>query len=656
MSSNSQHQIIYYDIETTSKWASYCNLKMIGVAINDEPPRILVTLEEHKKLRKILASPDWIKVNFNGTNFDDIVLARHGYPVNYENRHDLFLMAKTVCPLLPAYGLKFINWYFFNDPHEPERRLHAWMQHHGIEDMYKAPYELLEPYCLHDVTQTRRLWKMFWPIVQRERHWRAYHDLELPFGAVLHEIMLRGGDCVNIQDIKTQIKKLETQIQRYNQEAKKLTDGKITNVNSSKQCAQYLKKIEGIELEYSDKGNLVLQKDDLLTLLDLDNPQNDQSKLARIAYETRNTYKQLAYLRAYHRAALYELRSCDSRKLYRQRSYCCIPKSYSLSGARTRRILSSSQWGINFQNPNKTAKKIQLVPAGWLGCWIDETQIENIVHIWASNDIERRKAYEADQDWNEYVWLCNQILGGNRTREELDKIPSDVNPMWSVYKQYKTSKLGINFGLGIASFCEKNHLDYTKGESTYNRVHKACPAIKGLQRKVRHLLSKQGYIEDPFGHIYSGSPHVAYKVVAYLIQGCGTGSFPKAMGRALYNTLHQLPPLPPIKFDSMSNEHGQSGIMCGTTHDEFSFRISLKLPTKLIINTLAKCLYDCEERFSPILNNIPLRAKLSLSITNAAEAIEINHHKLGWKEWAKQIREFIIKGRKRMNECQPSSV
>jgi hypothetical protein len=628
-------KIIFFDVETTSQWAPYADLKMIGYQVGMYGNPTILDPDDKagvKEFKERLASPDWTKVHFNGINYDEIVLRLHGFPVCPVNRHDVYLMAKTVAPASASYGLKFLNWYYYGDPHEPERRLHAWCQHHRTP-MWEAPYELLSAYCCHDVRQTVRLYNLYWSMVQTPRHWRAYSELELGMGPVLHEIMLEGGECLNLEVIRREKKRLQTQVRGLNVAAYRLTQGAVKNLSSGRQVSRYLSEVEDFELAMSDKGNLILRKDDLLTMLDLNDPQNDQSKLARLTYECRDAIKQSGYLNSYRRALLYECRTLNGRRVYRKQGYGIIPKSYSLSGARTRRILSSSRFGINFQNQNHSSKSVQLVPAGWLGIWLDSTQIENVVHMWASNDLTRVKSYSKDPDWSEYVWLCNQILGGRRTREQLEEIKSDANPAWSVYKQFKTCKLALNFGMGISKFAKTNRIEYGEAKEIFTAIHKACPAIKGLQRKIAQELATKGYIQDPFGHIYTGDPEQAYKVVAYYIQGCGTGSVPKAMARAVWETLQALNPAGEAK----------RALMTTLTHDEIGFRIWLGVPDRQILDILWKCLECMEGRFSPFFGGIPLRAKLSVSITNAAEARVVNHYHMTREDWESRIMEDYIK-------------
>lgn len=632
--------IVFYDIETDSEFAPYCNLKMIGVQYGfSGKPHLVEDWGARKRFRERLADKDTIKVQYNGINFDDLVLWRHGYPVNESNRHDVFLMAKTVAPRLPAYSLKYVNFHYFGDFHEPEMRVKEWLQQHGKTDLWEAPDVLLEPYCLYDVyPQTVNAFCLFWEIVQRPRHWKTYTELELPMGMPMEEMMLRGGEYLNEKLIDEKIATLHNDKLGWEDHVWTLTGGKIQNPNSTKQVGQYLQDEEQIEIDLTDAGNFSLPKNVILNFLDLDNPDQDRSRIIRALYEVRKINNTLAYYRNYKTAL-------GHSPEHSKRGW--IPKQYSTSGARTRRILSNSYYKLNFQNPNDAAKEVQVVPKGWLGFWIDATQIENVIHIYESKDHDRRIAYEKDPDWNEYVWLCNRILGRNLSKKELDDLanmPSPVNPSWTVYKQYKTIKLAINFGLGVAKYCKMSKLPERAGRTSFSQVHSACPAIKRLQARVGNDISNKGFVQDVFGHIYSGNARQAYKIVAYLIQGCGTGSLPKAQIRANYDTLHQwdieikgrqLPYITGVVIDEQRDIMSY-GVLSGTTHDENSGRISLRLSEKDIIATLQQMMFNMTDKFSPLFDNIPLRAKLYLSRTTPKDRVEIDV-----KKDIKLIRKLI---------------
>lgn len=630
-----EKDILFYDIEATSVFAPYAELKMIGAQWGLRSKSALVeSWGEKRKFRDALADPDIMKVNFNGINYDDLVLYRHGFPVNESNRHDLFLMAKTVAPRLPAYSLKFINWYYFGDFHKPEMALHAWLKHNGLteNDMWKAPKSLLGPYCLYDVyPQTVNLFCMFWEIVQRPLHWRAYTEVELPMGPVMEEIMLRGGEFIDVPLTEEKIATLQDEKDWYEDDVYKRTEGKISNPNSVKQIGPYLRDEEAIELELTDKGNFSLKKADVLEFLDLDNPDRDRSKIIRALFEVRRINNSLSYYRNY-------LAAIGNNPTHAGIGW--IPKQYSLSGARTRRILSNSRFKLNFQNPNDAAKEVQICPPGWINWWIDATGIENVVHIYETKDRARRRAYEADPEWNEYVWLANVALGlEDKTKKELDSIPSKLNPQWSVYKQFKTTKLALNFGLGVAKYCRTAKLPERAGKASYAQVLSACPAIRQLQKRIAQDLIQKGYVQDVFGHIYSGGTRIAYKVLAYLIQGCGTGSLPKVQMRSNYDTVHQWDQ--PIQLTTAAAKKGRKtnssclaydemrriahyGLMSGTTHDENGGRLSLDLGSEKIIATLQQMMFNMTEKYSDRFDGIPLRAKLYLSRTYTSDRIEVN--------------------------------
>lgn len=621
-----EDQIIFYDIETDSQYAPYANIRMVGAQIGiNGSPFLVESYQERRIFREMLASPNVLKVNFNGTNYDNMVLWRHGFPVNEHNHHDCFLMAKTCAPALPAYSLKFINFYYFGDFHRPEKELDMWAKRAG-KDKWDAPKSVLGPYCLYDVSpQTVNTFLLFWEVVQRELHWRAYSETEAPMFAPLEEICLRGGEYLDRTRIKTEIENLTIEKIEWEDQAWRVTNGKVKNPNSVKQVGTYLQSEDQMEVEITDAGNFSIKKADLLEFLDLDEPDNDENELLRCTYEVRRINNSLNYLRHYSEAL-------EHSPEHSRRGW--IPKEFATSRARTRRILSSSRYKINFQNPNDYAKSVHVVPAGWLGWWVDATQIENVVHIYETQDHARRESYEADPNWNEYVWLANRALGSNLSKKELDdksKYRSPINAAWSVYKQYKTTKLGVNFGMGVDLFCKTTKLSRQAAALAYRDLHEVCPAIRNLQQRVSSDIRTRGYVQDALGHIYSGTSDEAYKIVAYLIQGCGTGSLPKRQIRLNYDTVHQydepvatLQSYPGACLVDEPRQRRSYGHMCGTCHDENSGRISLALGTDRIVAMLQQLNYNMTEALSPLFDNIPLRSKLYLSKTTEAERQEFD--------------------------------
>src|SRR5262249_33103408 len=87
------------------------------------------------------------------------------------------------------------------------------------------------------------------------------------------------------------------------------------------------------------------------------------------------------------------------------------------------------------------------------------------------------------------------------------------------------------------------------------------------------------------------------------------------------------------------------GCITGTTHDECGGRISLGLPTMKIVELIRELMYNMEERFSPLIEDIPLRAKLAVSITNAAEQKELDHRPNSNPNFEKELIAIIREGK-----------
>lgn len=587
---------VYYDIETDSKYAPYANIKLCGLLWdNGEEVIYKFPLEpdEIKELRSILADPTIKKVGFNNCNYDDLVLYRHGFPVCETNRHDGFLAAKTLWPELPAFGLKFLNWYLFGDFHWPEYELEKATVGMTTEARFATgPDHLLETYNSHDLQQHKNLWLHIEPLLVDRA--KAAYELDLSQGKVIEQMIFRGGLYLDRSKCEKMVCVLERAKSNALALANKISKGAVTK-NSGKQLGKYFDEI-GIEMDLTESGEFKVDKD-LIRQIWRNVP------VAKCIKNLRKADSMLKYYKNY-------LRALDDTTFDHIKDW--IPVSFSISGARSRRYTSSSKYGLNFQNPSDDAKRVHRVPEGWLGFWIDATQIENIVHIYESGDLHRRHAYEADPNWSEYVWLCNMILGTNLSKKQLEKIVSEQNELWSVYKQYKTVKLMMNFGAGIKKFCEVTGFSLKDGKELFAKVHRACPAIKRLQNRVKNDFERYGEVYDSFGHVYRTSEDYAHKLVAYLIQGCGTGSLPKAQLRANYDTLQ-----------AYNNLFGNEiAVLSGTTHDETGGRIHLSIGGDNIERILEELMYNMTKRFENKFDGIPLRAKLYLSTTTAHDRIE----------------------------------
>jgi hypothetical protein len=599
---------IYYDLESDSEHPQYANMSLFGALECDEQGNEVdlrvweapFTEEKIAEISSFLCRDDVIRVGFNNLNYDDLLSANYGINIPEENTHDAMLAIKTCHPGLPAHGCKFLNWFLLGDPHWPEFELKQSGHRFGnlVDDKLRA-------YHRWDLYQHKNLWEYIYPIVTKDEHWEAYCiDMAMKFP--LQEMTYDGGTLVDVEKCKTTLADLELRKEVIQREVQELSGGKIKNANSNRQVGKYLAQIEDYVFDLTATGEFQVKKKDLVDIVGMTeenmrgwNPGNPLpdgiSEIALLAWQMRDNETIRKYVHNYLEAALGT--SLGG----------WIPNSYSISRAATRRTLSKSFYKINFQNSTESIDEFMLVPPGCIGWWIDSTQVENVVHIYESNDVARRRAYEADEEWNEYVWLCNRILGGDKSKKELEAIKSKRIPHWSVYKEFKTAKLSLNFGQGARAFSDKLGLELQKGKEIFSDIHVACPAIRQLQDKVERNLNAYGYVQDTFGHIYQGLE--AYKVVAYLVQGCGTGSLPKAQIRANYETLHK-----------WSDQLGQNvGYLCKTTHDESSGFLRLDIGHDNIEAILCELMENMTSKFSPKFDDIPLRAKLYLSVTNAAD-------------------------------------
>lgn len=603
---------LFYDLESDSEHPQYCNMSLFGILeeatlasgkIEDKVYVWSAPFDQDKldAIKAVLCRDNVERISFNNLNYDDLVLHNYGITIPEDGTHDAMLAIKTCYPGLPSHALKYLCWFLLGDPHWEQFRMNQ--KGHRFDGTITQE---LRDYHKHDLNQHRQIWDWVLPKLTDPDlpHWDAYQiDMGMKFP--LQEMIFDGGVNVDVEKCSTTLSRLIQRKKEIQEEIYNITNGQIKNANSNKQVGKYLDGFEGFILDLTATGEFQIKKKDLTELAGIDEEDMRKwrpgdavtggiSPVGMLAWQMKDLETLRKYVANYLKAA------------QGTNMNGWIPSAYAVSRAGTRRTLSKSFYKINFQNSTEAIEEFKLVPPGYLGWFIDSTQVENVVHIYESGDIARRAAYEADENWNEYVWVANRVLGTNKSKKELDSIKSTQIPHWSVYKLYKTVKLALNFGQGARAFCKLLDLSEKIGKAAFADVHRACPAIRQLQDKVERQLSSRGFVQDTFGHIYSGPVDEAYKIVAYLIQGCGTGSLPKAQIRANYDTIH-----------SWSENLGTNvGPLVSTTHDENGGFLRLDLGEEVLTCILQELYDNMTKRFSSKFDGIPLRAKLYLTRTN----------------------------------------
>lgn len=517
-------------------------------------------------LRSLLRNPKIPKVFHNG-KFDLQVLEGNGISVNGE-LHDTMALAKCLDARLPSFSLKHLMYCFLGDFHLEQLAMTEWFLSHGykaMDDMALLPKEIIDAYTRKDVEGTFLLWELLWPMVQKEGLVKSYETergLIRPVAAMERNPLLIDRKWVRLHYANVNIKAKGI----YNEMKGMVDDDEDFNPNSIPQVTRLLM-LEGFALEINEKGNA---KFDKAARAKIDHPLAKLKSELSVLTKTTATY-------------------CKNLIKATETSPLIFP-NFQISEAVTRRFSSRGvdKIKINWQNFPEEMRRCLLIPKGKVGWFFDYKQIENIIHIYFTQDAERRAAYEADENWSEYIWLAERILG------------EKINKADSRYKRIKSVKLGMNYGLGARKFATMNGIPFGEAREHFNAIQKACPAIKQLHRDVGRILAAKGFVTDPFGYRYWGDPEKGYKVTAWLVQGCAAALMKEAIIQ-------------------VSQIEGVTPAL--TIHDELFFLTDDDSEQW----ARAKCAYFAMTNFSHLFSGIPIRVETCRSQTNwlSKEKVEL---------------------------------
>lgn len=596
---------LYFDFETDDRYGPYASLNLIGYSIDDGPTKIVkFGRDDDTEFRSYLFNPRVRKVGFNIGNFDLQVARAHDMKIDGP-LDCLYLMAKTLYPAHPAYTMKLLCLTELGDVHWPEGKVEEYKRKFGVTDWSAIPDRLLIPYLEHDMWQTKALHRHFLKkLAESLNAPQAYTRVER---RGLHHLptIVSNGIWIDTDYCRAKLKGDDQQGIVGLEEERRLIDIKalnrfgITNLLSSKKVGEVLD-LDGFEVALTEDGNYSLDKRELIDL-------KDKSPLAQLVYEAREIQAVKGFMENFLEA------SEEGTPNNVRESLVCIPTSFSQSLARSRRFISGSKYGINFQNLSQKAKEAVGVPPGWLEVQVDLTAIEEVIHIFYSRDETRRRLYEQDEKYSSYVALCNTYYGETKSKDEWDNLEFEPNPVWSKYKAFKTAKLAANFSMGARKFAATHKCSLEIAQAILGALHEAQPAIKWLVRYVTQRLQRYGAVFDPFGHCYTGPIDKAYKVLAYWIQGTAA-SLLKMILWDVCELFQQFP---------------RQAKMAATVHDSIVFRLHKSLGLDRTLSILNEIRYITTEKYSPLFDDIPLRSKPALSNTNWAAFKKNEFH---WKE------------------------
>ena len=500
---------ITMDFETSDQNVYACDIDRICVGFfNIKTGKMLsaedINFRKSKSLKKLkwyMSRPN-PKVAHNAA-FERHLLNRLGVDIAGDV-HDTYMMAKHWRNNLPAYDLKSLAWWLLGDIYAPLIKLRKWIYQRNLSgeddidfDMTKTPDKLTHDYCMHDIKITARLAAKLYPSVQDcYPYWMDIelipHVVDAETSGMLanreyyEKFVVEGNDYINVR--------MDRARELLNVPDHKKPTGTALREHLAERGEQRTTKTGMIKADttvFRDHTD----SEAVVCIAELKSRQKDV-----------NTY------------AVNILRVLDDRNIFHP--------NFHQSAASTRRFKSSnlySDTGViakgqvqNFPRGPGIRSGIT-VPKGYGFQKYDLMSIEARMGAYLmSYLLDERwflEQYLKSDNFNIYIHVGSDCEGRQLSKKE------------DIYSAYKHGVLGIQYGVGDATFYETLHdkfgLPYTLSDCVDIRknIHKNYPMFGELQTATKRLIEKQGYIMDPFGDIYYTPMNRIYKGVNDFCQG-----------------------------------------------------------------------------------------------------------------------------------------
>lgn len=413
-------------------------------------------------------------IRINGEVYDTMVMAHVQY-----NKH----MSYSLDNCLKRIGLekddRVMKWIVENKAYTT---YHVEGKKTKEKDLHfdRVPWEIMCEYGFRDVEDTLALYEH-----QEEYFSRPENKDQI---ALIHNNMELVKSVYNMEAEGIHISEeyCDSAIEEHNRNISEITDD-IERLTQQKYKAgskwlQGVLRDQGIELEVSDKGNVILDKNALKSV---------PNAVASLVLEMRDQEKHATFYSTF-------LRFKDSNGI--------LHPSYRLTGTDTGRFSCSDP---NLQQVPKEEKAIEEGHTVRGAFYVEDD------FILVSMDYDQME-YRMMADYAGEMGMIEAIKGG------LDPHTYVANMMNVDRKLAKTLNFGLLYGMGLAKLADALKVTVEEAKVLKYRYYRELPNVQKLTRTIMDTATARGFIRNRYNRrYYLDDPKFAYKMPNYLIQGTG---------------------------------------------------------------------------------------------------------------------------------------
>lgn len=382
-----------------------------------------------------------------------------------------------------------------------------------VEPTYKdVPREIMEPYAIEDVVQTKQVGDVYDPIIENTPDLKTVVEFEREVMAALFDVEKRGFPVDREGYGKLEIEVIEN-LEKLSDVLDDLAaigveegDEFEFNPKSSKQIYAALKR-RGADLTFVTGESM-----------DAENLDTVSDELATRILDFRSEYKVLStYVRPYIG------RTFDTSLRAWKEPFIApdgrIHANYRQVGARTGRMSCSDP---NIQNQPRDDLRLRYnfrAEPGYKLVTCDLNSIEMAILGAYAGEGRIRDAIRQNADFH----TMTADFVGLRERQR----PGGI--VESRRQRGKTFNFAVVYGLGIKGTRKKFQVSMDEARGMRQRYLDAYPEVGTLQTRIEFKLEDIGYLKSAWGRRFRVDPRDAYKAMNYLIQGTAADVLKQAL-------------------------------------------------------------------------------------------------------------------------------